>query len=69
MPMIYNHPVGFHIHAAGRFHIMEEYTTEKMKSAENLTFLRAITLTSANVTDANAVSNRKYIPVMRPVPK
>ena len=40
-----------------------------MSTASSLTFLRAMTHTSASVTAANAASKRKYDPVDRPVLK
>ena len=52
-----------------RFQIKIKYITANIINAFNFIFLRATTPTSANVTDANAASNKKYVPVVKPVLK
>jgi len=46
-----------------------KYTIENAKKAQNFTLFKTITPTRASVTAANAVSNRKYEPVVKPVLK
>src|SRR5712691_763654 len=69
MPRFANHPVGFQIHAAGRFQITTKYTIAYHTNAEILTFRNTTRPTNASVTAANAVSNRKYVAGVRPVLK
>src|SRR3990172_9329223 len=69
MPIMYSQPVGFQIQAAGRFHMITKYGIEYRKKASSFIFLSVTIPTRARVTEAKAVSKRKYVPRLRFVAK